>query len=254
MPEIYFFSRSIVAVSCLLIAIPSALGQVSKDIAPHKAFDTFLTDQNNGKKVRVQRGELASTNFQIAGVDLTLNGELMGRAARVLGKVATTASGDAADYDEQACYRSAVANDGTHLIFGRGEVNVYFVLSIDGSARKKNAVCLRSERVTLDTATESGLKLRQTEEQVIAVLGLPTSRSGASKGKREELRYEFETRKHVAPQELARQLKEALKKDPTLNRKEFHDSYDFLDLDESIRAQFVDDKLVQLTVSWVATT
>ncbi|HEY0307177.1 MAG TPA: hypothetical protein VGB94_03395 [Acidobacteriaceae bacterium] len=253
MPEMDLLNRSIVAVLCLLIAVPNILGQTSKDIAPHQKSDTFLVNEK-GKKIRLQHGELASTNFQIAGIDLTLNGELLGRAAKVLGSVSTTSSGDAADYDEQACYRSAVANDGTHLIFGRGEVNVYFVLSIDGSTRKKNAVCLRSEKITLDAATESGLKLMQTEEQVIAVLGLPTSRSGVSKEKREELRYEFETRKHVAPQELARQLKEALQKDPALNLREFHDNYDFFDLDESIRAQFVGDRLVRLTVSWVATT
>jgi hypothetical protein len=241
------------AVLCLLIVSPYVFGQSSQGLAPHKKSDTFAVDENN-KKIRVQHGELAATNFQIAGVNLASQGNLLDIAARVLGKVSTSASGDAASYDEQACYRSARANDTTHLIFGKGEVNEYFVLTSSGSVKKKNAICLRSGRVTRDSATGAGLKLGMSEEDLISRLGLPTFRSSSVEKKREELRYEFETRKRTDLKEAARWLKDALEKDPSLNVKMFHEDNDFYDLFESIHAQFIDSKLVQLRVSYVPTT
>lgn len=237
----------------VLVIAPYVLGQASQDVAPHKKSDTFAVDENN-KKMRVQHGELVATNFQIAGVNLASQSNLLDIAARVLGKVSTSASGDAASYDEQACYRSTKANDATHLIFGKGEMDEYFILASSGSVKKVNAICLRSGRVTRDSATEAGLKLGMSEEDLISRLGLPTFRSSSSDKKREELRYEFETRKRTDSKEVALKLKDALEKDPSLNIKTFHEDNDFYNLFESIHAQFIDSKLVQLRVSYVPTT
>ena len=230
---------------CILFTMPFILyGQSKPDVAPPSKSDTFSEDQN-GRKVRVQHRSVSMTNFRIAGVDLA-HGQPLEDAARVLGKVAAVASGDASTADRNTCYRSAQSDNNTRLIFGEGEVDHYFTLSSDDSALKKRP-CLRSIKITRDLTTSSGLHLGQTQEEVIAILGLPTSRSRVHHGK-EFLTYQLESRQKTPPAEFTRALEYAFKREPEADRKILARDLEYFDREESIRAKFLNGALIELSV------
>lgn len=203
------------------------VGQDKPAVAPADESDSFATTES-GKKTRIQHREIAESNFRIAGIDLAENEQAIDQAARILGKIATVATGDAADYDEEACYRSANANDSTYLLFGRGEVDTSFTLSSNSSVWKSRTACRRSSKITHHISTESGLHLGQTPDQVIAVLGLPTTRRQNVQTHRDEMTYELETNKKTA-------------------------SCESLYLSVTIHATFVQSHLTKLKVDWSET-
>ena len=135
-------------------------------------------------------------------------------------------SGDASTSNEQVCYRSAAEHDNTYLIFGRGEVNSSFILSSDNSVWKGKRICNRSGKITRSVATVSGLHLGLTQAQVIDIIGLATRHSQNIQQHKDVLIYSF-----VAPQKRA-------------------DSSTLYALVVDINAQFVDDSLTRLTISW----
>jgi len=208
----------------LLIPIVSIDGQTQPKIAPPAKSDTYAVTAD-GKKLRVQNREVAGTNFRISGVDLASDEEVLLQATKLFGKSPSVSSGDASTSKEVICYRSATENDTTYLIFGRGEVDSSFILSSDGSAWKGIHICNRSGKITRNVATDSGLHLGLTQEQVIAILGLATRHSQDIQLHRDALIYSIETKKKT-------------------------DSSTFYFLEVNIDARFVDDSLTRLTISW----
>jgi hypothetical protein len=239
---------------CILSSIPIIRlhGQDKPQVAPPSKSDSFETD-DRGKKFRVQHREIAGTNFQIAGVDLALKGDLFTHILGTLGKVSTVWSGDAADSNHEACYRSAGENDSTHLIFSEGEVSRTFTLSSDGSVWKWKTPCKRSPIITRDIATASVLHLGQTQEQVIAILGLPTRHSRNVKNGRDNLEYVLEVRKKKSSREIALLLQNELKQYPNLYKKAWIENNGYYDLSVDINAKFINDALIKLEVTWIAT-
>jgi hypothetical protein len=236
---------------CILTAIPIArlYGQDKPQVAPPSKSDSFATD-DSGKKTRVQHREVAGTNFQIAGVDLTADGDFRTQVTNVLGKTQTVGSGDGAYGLDEACYRSARVNDSTHLIFGQGEVDQSFILSSDGSAWKWKTPCKPSPKISRDIATASGLHLGQTQEQLIAILGLPTRRSQNVKNGRDDLEYSLEAHKRMSARELAPLLKNELKEYSKQELREWIQNHGYYDLEVYIHAKFMNDSLIYLEVSW----
>jgi hypothetical protein len=243
---------------CLQRAIPAAMlvaafatfAQAQKlDVAPPSSTDTYAEDESGGK-FRVQHGELAESNFKIAGVDLTSDEEVLDQAARILGKAAIVSTGDASTADSRACYRSANADDATRLYFHRGEVSPWFVLTSRFPASSQSSSCIETSVVNREIATGSGLRLGMTEDQVISILGLPTRRGRDQQNRMSYMIYEFETRKQSTPEAIAR----ARKQYPKMSEKDLDDNFGAYDLSEIIKAQFADGALVELTVSWTGTT
>ena len=214
--------------------------------APRKS-DTFAVTES-GQKVRVQRGELPAGSFQIAGVDLASNQDVLDQAARILGHVATSRTGDASDSEETACYRSARRDDPTVLLFGKGEVDYSFELTSRGALRKKTGRCLPSVKVSRSMATVSGLRLGETPDQVIAHLGLPTRRVHEKRLGRTVLFYDFDTTKKTSPRDLARFRRQ----NPGTSEYEFEENFGSYNLAESIRATFERGSLTGLWVDWSA--
>lgn len=235
----------------LLVISPCLLaGQQRQQIAPARKSDSSAVDES-GRKIRVQHGELPKENFQIAGVDLASNEEALKQAARILGPVKVRATGDAADADERACYCSADKSDKTRLYFHRGEVSPWFVLSSTTPVSERKDICRPSSNVTRNISTASGLHLGLTEGQMIAILGLPTSRSHKAGTGRDFMDYEFETKKRDSPQELAR----AHQEHPGMSERELEDDdYGYYDLGEAIKAEFLNNALIELAVYWTGTT
>ncbi len=236
---------------CLLtpVSVVRLYGQDKPQVAPPAKSDSYATNEHGGK-IRIQHREVAGANFQIAGVDLTARGDFFTRVFGVLGKVTTVWSGDGADSNHEACYRPVEENDRTHLIFGEGEVDESFTLSSDGSSWKWKTPCKRSSRITRSLASASGLRLGQTQEQVIAILGLPTSRSRNLQNGRDELVYELESKRDMSSRELAPILEDELKRHPNLDQRAFIKNYGFYSIEVSIHAKFVNVALTNLTVSW----
>jgi len=238
----------------MVVALPAVQtsGQQKPQIAPPSKSDSFGTDEN-GKKFRVQHREIAGTNFQVAGVDLAARAEVLEQAARTLGRVETKATGDAADFLEEACYRPMEENDRTRLIFQRGEVSPSFVLSSEPTGWKWKTPCKRSPKITRGLATASGLHLGQTQEQVIAILGLPTTHHRNTQIGRDDLAYELQSKRWMTSRELAPLLKDELKKHPKLDQSLWIRNYGFYSLWVSIDAKFINDKLSNLRILWSET-
>jgi hypothetical protein len=236
---------------CVFVAIPMirVKGQEKLQVAPPAKSDSYAEDEN-GRKTRIQHREVPATNFQIAGVDLAFKGDFFPHTFRLLGRFTTVGSGDASTGLEEACYRSAEESDNTYLIFGEGEVDRSFTLSSDASAWKWKTPCKSSSKISRSLATSSGLHLGQTQEQVIAILGLPTRRSKNVKSGRDDLVYNLEAKKKMAPEELALLLKDELKRHPDLDQPAYIKNYGFDSFEVYIRATFVGDALTRLEVSW----
>jgi hypothetical protein len=222
-------------------------GQANSGVAPPRKGDTFAVN-DDGRKIRMQHGELPSANFQIADVDLAGHEGVLDQAARILGRVSTKATGDASTALETACYRSADRGDSTILQFGRGEVQYSFELTSGGTTRNQRFPCLPSVKISRQLATASGLRLGETPDQAIAVLGLPTRRSSNATLGRMVLAYQFETMKKTAPRDLA----EIRKQHPEMSEQEFVAGYSLYNLEESIHATFVRGILTDLAVDRLA--
>jgi hypothetical protein len=219
------------------------MGQANPQMAPPSKSDTFAEDES-GHKFRVQHGELAKENFQIAGLDLTLYGEILDQAFRVLGKTPTIATGDASTADERACYMPEDLSDNTRLYVHRGEVDSEFVLSSGVPASERKLPCLRTSKVSRLIATGAGLRLGQTPEQVIAIIGLPTRRIRNARDGSEFMEYSFESaRKKLTQREIER-IRRA--------NPQFYDTDPYYVLEELIRVKFKSSAVSELDVDWSA--
>jgi hypothetical protein len=249
-----FAYRCAVVSLCMVVAIPivQLYGQDKLQVAPPDKSDTFERDEN-GKKFRVQHHEIAKTNFQIAGVDLAAKEEVLTQSARTLGRVETVATGDGAAFLERACYRPTEENDSTRLIFIRGEVSPFFILSSENSAWRWKTPCRRSTKITRSVATASGLHLGQTQEQVIAIIGLPTRFSRNMKNGGVYLIYEHEVKKKMSSSELAPYLRDALIQYPNLDQETWIKNYGYYSLWESIHAKFINNAMTNIEVWWSET-
>src|ERR1035437_2274252 len=127
------------ALALILFSANATIAQ-NPAVAPHEKTDSFATTED-GKKIRVQHREVAATNFQIAGVDLTKQEEVLDQAARTFGKVPTVVTGDASTYNDRACYRSSDLNDTIYLLFDRGEVSPSFAHTSDGKGLNPKQIC-----------------------------------------------------------------------------------------------------------------
>jgi hypothetical protein len=245
-----YSGRPMVFASIVLVAAglwTRMRGQANSGVAPPRKSDSFAVTEN-GRKVRVQRGELPAGNFQIAGIDLASDLDVLHQAASILGRVGTTATGNASTFEETACYRSVDRNDPTVLLFSRGEVDYSFKLTSGDAVRNQKAHCFPLARISRLLATGSGLRLGETPEQVIALLGLPTRRSGNATLGRPVLVYDLETSKKTTPRDLARFRQQ----NPGMSEHDLEVNFGSYSLEESVRATFERGSLVALWVDWSA--
>lgn len=236
---------------CFFLSTAVPRQQVPPDVTPPAKSDTYAVTIA-GTKQRVQRRQIASANFRISGVDLASGEDLLRSAAKMLGMSPIESSGDASTGSNEACYQSARDGDNTHLVFGQGELDVWFTLSSDGSAWQREHGCRRSEKITREIATESGLRLGLSKQQVLAVLGSATDKQQNRRQHAETLTYSLQSKGKTDPQKLARWWQQEIKKSPNANHREFLKNYDFYTLEVYISARFVNHSLTQLHVSWSA--
>lgn len=237
--------RPIAAVSIVLI-VAGLWVTVRGQVAPPKKSDAFAVTEN-GRHIRVQQGELPTGNFQIAGVNLARDQDVLEQAARILGRAKTTATGDASTFQKTACYRSADADDPTVLLFSNGEVDYSFELTSNHALANK-ARCLPSPKIIRSLATGSGLRLGETPAHVIALLGLPTRRTRNNALDRTVLVYDFETKKKTAPRDFVKMRE----KHPDMTEHDLDVNFGSYSLEETMQATFESGSLLDLRVDWSA--
>jgi hypothetical protein len=187
--------------------------------------------------LKSQNLDTNASNFQIDGIAVG-NDDLPKIMAR-LGKATTVVRGDAAVGRTQICYVSVAEPQKFHLIFESGEVEYAFYLFADGPHWTGDNLCVKSRAVTADVGTASGLRLGLTPSQVESILGKPTARQN------DRLIYSRSIRKRNSP----RELKRLRQYHSGISEKEFHEEYDFYDLNVYIEARFSRSKLIYLGLS-----
>jgi hypothetical protein len=145
--------------------------------------------------------------------------------------------GDGASGRNQICYVSAA--DGVHLIFEFGEINSVLYLFEGGPTWNGSQFCGRSDVLSENGSTASGLRLGIKPEQVKTILGLPNISTP------NRLVYYFAYKKKTSAETLA-----DLRKDyPDMSDAEFRKSFEYEDVEAYIEARFVSGKLNYLAIS-----
>ena len=241
---------AVVLILGILIAIPIAriCGQSRVQVAPAAKSDSFAQEET-GESVRIQQREIPATNFRIAGIDLAATEDPFDQVTRVLGPTPDQASGDD-DFRDEVCYNSSAPHDTTHLIVGEGYVEFFFLLSADSSAWAWKVPCKPSPKITRDLGTSSGLHLGQTQQQVIAILGLPSGHEQNLKTGMDEMMYNLEADKKLSPQDMQPSLQDALKHNSKLDQRAWLEKNSSYIVWVSIDAKFKNDHLTSLKILW----
>ncbi|HTS06404.1 MAG TPA: hypothetical protein VMP68_12540, partial [Candidatus Eisenbacteria bacterium] len=201
----------------------------------HSDWWSILNEHSRGPRIKPSGHDLDARNFEIAKLDLA-KVSFADIAAR-LGRAARIRRGDASSSREQACYVSAHGSMPTYLIFEFGEDVSNFYLFADGEGWKGRSSCAKSEQLSSDTSTFSGLRLGLTLEQFKAILGQPDSTADS------ELVYSRAVKTKSTPEQFERQRKEY---PDALSDRVAHEKFDFYTVSLYIEGRFTDSKLSYL--------
>jgi hypothetical protein len=197
--------------------------------------NTRTMDSN--QKIKMQERRIAAANFQILRIQA--DEKMLHRVVSKLGKATIVERGDAATGRNQLCYVSAQGEKNTYLIFESGEVDYGFYLFKSSKPWRGVEQCVPSALVSSDLATGSGVRLGQSQADVISILGAPSAQ------RKNELVYLL----HQQVTLSAEQLKKIQAAHPELSEKELQESYGVYDWGAGIVLRFQDSKLIYLSIS-----
>jgi hypothetical protein len=128
-------------------------------------------------KVELQQKTFDTNNLKI--LDLPLDTLSFDQAAEKLGQAIIVNRGDASYSRSQVCYVSSTGPQKIHLIFegGEGESSTFYLFR-GGADWKGSNLCAKSNLVSADLTTGTGLRLGLSRTQVESILGKPDSASG----------------------------------------------------------------------------
>lgn len=221
---------------CPLLLIGQSLKKTVR-LEDHSDWWSVLNESFQLPKSKRLAKDLASQNFEVMGVHLDYSPSFKSVESK-FGLVAIVERGDGATGRDQICYSSARSPD-THLIFEKGELNLVFYLIAGGKRWIGDNFCAKSPAVTSGVSTTSGLHLGMTRTDLEQLLGKPDLSAN------DKLIYFRELRKETSPTELA----ELRTKHPEMSAKDFHETYDFYNLNIYIEARLVGSKLTYLAAS-----
>lgn len=162
----------------MMLSGPTALAQAqrmmdSATVAGDNSDWWSLTRDVGGPNIQPEKRVPTASNFSILGVAL---GDPQGiQLAAKLGKAAIVGRGDAATARAQVCYVSLGSSPSVHLILEQGEVDYAFYLFSGGPDWQRSDLCAKSSLISPNLKTDGGLALGQTQSQVEAILGKPTT-------------------------------------------------------------------------------
>jgi len=201
----------------------------------------MYNEKEPGLPVELAHKDFDIRNFRVLGLSLAkLDFALV---AAALGKARIVDRGDASYSRSQVCYISGRGPEPVHLIFEGGEGgSSSFYLFRGGPDWKRSNLCVRSDRVSPDLSTETGLRLGLSRVRVEAVLGKPDA---VSKGRIAYCR-EFQRKA------TSREFESSVKEYPGhLTDEEAHRKFDFVPVTIQIEARFDSHGLGYLYVSTV---
>ena len=163
-----------ISISCSVILAGSQRMMDNATVAGDNSDWWSLTRDLNGPNIEPQKHVPAASNFSILGIRLGENDNSADIAAK-LGKAPIVGRGDAATARAQVCYASAGGSPLVHLVFEQGEVDYAFYLFSGGPDWQRSDLCTKSPMISLNVKSGSGLALGETQSQVEAILGKPTT-------------------------------------------------------------------------------
>jgi hypothetical protein len=232
------------AVAFVLLAHHSVLGQQrSESAAAQRLDDSDSWSMLNPQQRNLHGAGKPSTRVVAATNLKILELSTLGKAPddwleQKFGKAHQVARGDGGDSRTQYCYRST-GPENIYLISEAGEVELGFYLLADPRPWKGQELCIPSHLVTKSLATESGLRLGLTREQVKAILGDPVAETADTLG------YLFEIEVPTEPDAL----NAFLKHNPSYSIKDIaRDFPTHYGLSVDITAKFANGRLTYLYV------
>ena len=187
--------------------------------------------------IESQQKDTDESNFEVLGISLGFD-QFQSLAAK-LGKVTLVHRGDASTGRTQVCYEFGSGSNRSYLVFEKGEITTSFYLLSSASKWNGSTHCAKSNLITNDLHTRSGLRLGQSISEVAAILGKPNLAN------EDRLFYSRVVQKRTSPESL----KAFRRQYPEMPEKDFHDNYDYYSLSVYIEAGFIDSKLSYLAVS-----
>jgi len=216
----------------------SVAGDQTVRLKDHSDWWSINNESFHPQNVKPKSEDIDARSFQILGIALG-SSENMRLAAR-LGEVTAVERGDASTGRLQACYSSAGNSQRVYAIFEFGEDTSNFYLFTGGADWIGSRFCLKTKRVSLDTATASGLRLGMSRAQLEAILGKADYASGG------RLVYFRDVQRKATAAQFERQRKEY---PAQLSDEVAHKWFDFYEDEMYIEARFVASKLSYLAVS-----
>jgi len=156
------------------------------------------------------------------------------------GKATVAERGDASTDRRQLCYISPPSGEPVHLVFEFGEDESSFYLFAGGEGWKGEKLCVKSNRVSENLGTASGLKLGLSPVAVKAILGQPDAEQD------DVIVYSREVKRKASAAKIERQRKEYPEHLTEAQAQEKFGSYTAV---LYVEAKFTDSRLSYLAVS-----
>jgi hypothetical protein len=202
---------------------------------------SMYNEKEPGLPVELKHKDFDIRNFKLLGISLTKLD--FAQVATALGKARIVDRGDASYSRSQVCYISGQGSEPVYLIFEGGEGgSSSFYLFRGGPDWKGSNLCVKSESVSPNLTTETGLGLGLSRVQVEAILGKPDAVSGA------RIAYCREFQRKATKREFESSVKEY---PGHLTDEEAHRQFDFIPVTIQIEARFNNLGLSYLYVSTI---
>jgi hypothetical protein len=217
---------------------PASKGQTVR-LKDRSDWWSMYNEQYPGITTKLIEKRFSTDNFKILGLSLDTDG--FDKIAAKLGKARIVERGDASYSRSQACYVSTGDSDKIHLIFEGGEGNSSsFYLFRDGADWRGSNLCIKSDDVSEDLVTGTGLRIGLSRAEVETILGKPDFVKGdriayCREFKRKATKVEFETSRREYPMRLSDKMA--------------HEEFDFLSVSIQMEARFKNLEMNYLYVS-----
>jgi hypothetical protein len=187
----------------------------------------------------VQTRDPDAGNFRFAGVDI--GEDAFEGAASEYGTAPIVERGArSGNLRTQVCYVSVQESERIYLAFEESYMNYGAYLFVEGPDWDGRRLCTEVKRSSVALSTSSGLQIGQSLAEVLRILGQSSFRD------KTDLWYSFWVRQKKASE---RELAVIRKKRPWVSEKDIQEEFGTYDLQATIHAHFVDNKLTYLSVS-----
>jgi hypothetical protein len=193
----------------------------------------------SGLRVKTKEKSFDTRNFGVLGLSLdTLDFD---KVVIKLGRASVVERGDASTGRSQLCYVSDVGSKKIHLVFelGEGQSSTFYLFR-GGADWKGSDRCFKTNKVSMNLSTVTGLRLGLQRAQIEAILGKPDFASGNS------IAYSRQFYRKATKEEFERSRREYPE---TLTDETAHQEFDLVNVTMQLEARFEDSRLYYIYIS-----